>query len=289
MQNICKTPVSFYWKMKMEKKNFEKIDLPSVKNIIVIASGKGGVGKSTVAANLSVSLAREGFSVALVDADLYGPSIPTMFGVQNEKPKWIDVDGKQKIIPILKYGIKLVSIGFFCDTKQSLMWRGPMVSNGISQLVGDTLWEDVDYMIIDFPPGTGDIQLTIVQRLAVSGAIIVTTPQEVAVSDARKAADMFVSPHIKVPLFGIVENMSWFTPALHPEERYFIFGKNGGAKLAGEFKVPMLSQIPMVIEIGENADQGLSVYQQNNKAVIDAFEILVHALVERIKGADNQL
>ncbi|MBN2272934.1 MAG: Mrp/NBP35 family ATP-binding protein [Bacteroidales bacterium] len=262
------------------KKVFEKIELPNVKNIIVIASGKGGVGKSTVSANLAVSLARQGFKTALVDADLYGPSIPMMFGVQNERPVGGMKDGKEVIIPIEKYGVKMVSIGFFISAGQSLIWRGPMASNGLTQLFRDTDWGETDYMIVDFPPGTGDIQITTVQKLNLSGAVIVTTPQEVAISDARKAASMFINPDLNVPLLGIVENMSWFTPANHPDEKYFIFGQGGGEKLTQEFNTKLLGQIPLIMEIGEGSDKGMTVYNQSNKSMIDAFDTLSQSICE---------
>ncbi|MGF7139820.1 Mrp/NBP35 family ATP-binding protein [Roseimarinus sediminis] len=259
----------------MDKKAIEKVALPSVKNIIVVASGKGGVGKSTVSANLSVALARQGYRVALVDTDLYGPSIPLMFGVEGRKLESKEVDGKQRIVPFERYGVKLVSIGFFLSKQQSLVWRGPLVSKVVTQLFEDTLWGDIDYMIVDFPPGTGDIQLTTVQKMNLSGAIIVTTPQQVAVADARKAADMFLSAHIGVPVLGIVENMAWFIPAQHPDEQYYIFGKGGGLNLAHELSVPLIGQIPFIMEIGEKADHGLTVYNQQNKAAIDAFDSIL--------------
>jgi ATP-binding protein involved in chromosome partitioning len=259
---------------------FEKIELPGVKNIIVIASGKGGVGKSTVAANLSVSLARQGFKTALVDADLYGPSIPMMFGVQNEQPAGDINNGKEVIIPIEKFGVKLISIGFFVTPGQSLIWRGPLASNGLIQLFRDTEWGGIDYMIVDFPPGTGDIQLTTVQKLNLTGAIIVTTPQELALSDARKAAAMFTNPDLNVPIIGIIENMSWFTPNSHPDEKYFIYGKGGGEKLAREFRTRLLGQIPLIMEIGEASDKGTTIYSQSNQLIIDSFESVSHLIQE---------
>jgi len=264
----------------MNQKAFEKIELPNVKNIIVIASGKGGVGKSTIAANLAVSLARQGHKTALVDADLYGPSIPMMFGVQNERPSGGTKDGKEVIYPVEKFGIKLISIGFFVSPGQSLIWRGPMASNGLTQLFRDTDWGEVDYMIVDFPPGTGDIQLTTVQKLNLAGAIIVTTPQEVAISDARKAAAMFTNPDLNVTVLGIIENMSWFTPANHPNEKYYLFGKGGGEKLANEFKTRLLGQIPLVMEIGEVSDKGLTIYNQADKTIIDSFDSISHLINE---------
>ena len=258
---------------------FEKINLPNVKNIIGIASGKGGVGKSTVSVNLSVALAREGFKVALVDADIYGPSIPKMFGIENAKPDSTNFGGKEMIFPIEKYGVKIMSIGFFVATNQGLIWRGPMAANAITQLFEHTQWGEIDYMIIDFPPGTGDIQLTTVQKIKLTGVIIVTTPQEIALNDARKAASMFTNPDLNVPVLGIIENMSWFTPKKHPEEKYYIFGQGGGTILASEVNSTLLGQIPLVSEVGEAAEKGLSIYNQTDKTVISAFEKVIEKIV----------
>jgi len=259
---------------------FEKIELPGVKNIIVIASGKGGVGKSTVSANLAVAMARQGHKVALVDADLYGPSIPIMMGVKDERPMVNTKNGKEMILPIEKYGIKMVSIGFFVEPGQSLIWRGPMASNGLTQLFRDTDWGVTDYMIVDFPPGTGDIQLTSIQKLNLTGAIIVTTPQEVALSDARKAAAMFSNPGLQVPILGVIENMSWFTPVQHPDEKYFIFGQGGGERLATEFHTELLGRLPLIAEIGEASDQGINIYNTNESAVIKVFDNISSKLTE---------
>lgn len=264
----------------MNLKAFEKIKMPGVKNIIVVASGKGGVGKSTIAANLAVSLARQGHKTALVDADLYGPSIPMMFGVQDVKPSGITKNDKEVIVPIEKFGVKLVSIGFFVAPGQSLIWRGPMASNGLTQLFRDTDWGETDYMIVDFPPGTGDIQLTTIQKLDLAGAIIVTTPQEVAVSDARKAAAMFTNSDLNVPILGIIENMVWFTPVRHPDEKYFIFGKGGGEKMAQEFQTRLLGQIPIVLEIGEVSDKGTTIYNQPDRTIIESFDKISHLINE---------
>jgi ATP-binding protein involved in chromosome partitioning len=267
----------------MNPKVFEKIELPGVKNIIVVASGKGGVGKSTIAANLAVSLARQGHKTALIDADLYGPSIPIMFGLQHERPTGGTKDGKEVIYPVEKYGVKLISIGFFVTPQQSLIWRGPMASNALTQLYSNTDWGETDYMIVDFPPGTGDIQLTTIQKLNLTGAIIVTTPQEVAISDARKATFMFTNPDLHVPVLGIIENMSWFTPAAHPDEKYYLFGKGGGKKLADETGTMLLGQIPLVAEIGEAADKGLTVYNQADKTLADSFDAISNRIREIIQ------
>jgi len=259
--------------------NFEKINLPGVKNIIVVASGKGGVGKSTVSANLAVALARQGLSVALVDADIYGPSIPKMFGVENAIPEVSAIENQELIFPIEKNGVKMISIGFLVPKGQGLIWRGPMAAKVITQLFENTQWGNIDYMIIDFPPGTGDIQLTTVQKLNLLGAIIVTTPQEIALNDARKALSMFTNADINIPILGIIENMSWFTPNNHSEEKYYIFGKGGGEKLATESNSILLGQIPLVVEVGEAAEKGLSVYSQNNNIVVDAFDKIVEKLI----------
>lgn len=264
---------------------FEKIPMKGVKHIIVVASGKGGVGKSTVAANLAVALAREGLSIALVDADIFGPSIPKMFGIEDEKPEIAAFGDKEVLFPIVKYGVKIMSIGFFIDRNQSLIWRGPMAGKAVTQLFSDTDWGEIDYMIIDFPPGTSDIQLTTVQKLNLSGALIVTTPQEISLNDARKAASMFTTPDLEVPILGVIENMSWFSPAKHPDEIYYIFGKGGGLQLAKEFDTILLGQIPLVMEVGEAAEKGLSVFSQNNKPVVRAFEEMASNIISRTEKA----
>ncbi len=261
---------------------FEKIEMKGVKNIITVASGKGGVGKSTVAANLAVSLARNGYKTALVDADIFGPSIPRMFGIEDGKPGVEMVNGNKMIIPVGKYGVRIQSVGFFVGTGQGLIWRGPMAAKTLEQLFGETHWGDTDYMIVDFPPGTSDIQLTSAQKLNISGAIIVTTPQELSLLDARKAASMFNNQGIKVPIIGVVENMSWFTPAEHPQERYYIFGKDGGKRLAEELNVPLLARIPLVMEAGAEADKGNNVFSIENSEISDAFEKLTSAICSRL-------
>ncbi len=258
---------------------FEKIELPDVKKIIVVASGKGGVGKSMVSANLSVTLARQGFRVALVDADIYGPSIPKMFGIEDEKPDVTAFGDTEMMFPVEKVGVKIMSIGFFIEKSQGLIWRGPMAANAITQLFENTQWGDIDYLIVDFPPGTGDIQLTAMQKLNIEGAIIVTTPQEIALNDARKAASMFTHEDLKVPILGVVENMSWFTPEPHPEENYYIFGKGGGAILAAELNTDLLGQIPLVAEVGAAAEKGQSIFNQTNQRVISVFEEIAEKLI----------
>jgi ATP-binding protein involved in chromosome partitioning len=264
---------------------FEKLPMEGVKNIIVVASGKGGVGKSTVSANLAIALARQGYRTALVDADIYGPSIPKMFGLENMRPDVVTKDEKEMITPIEKFGVKIISIGFFVDPGQSLIWRGPMASNAITQLFENTEWGDIDYMIIDFPPGTGDIQLTAAQKLNLAGAVIVTTPQEIALTDVRRALSMFNNPDIHVPILGIIENMSWFTPAAHPDEKYFLFGQGGGQKIANEYKSVLLGQIPLVMEIGEAAEHGKSVFSATSKPAIEAFEKISGNLLSAISSS----
>lgn len=259
---------------------FEKIELPSVKNIITVASGKGGVGKSTVSSNLAIALVRQGYSVALVDADVFGPSIPKMFGIEDAKPEGSAIGDKEIMFPIEKFGVKIMSIGFFVKNNQGLIWRGPMASNAIGQLIENTQWGDIDYMIIDFPPGTSDIQLSTVQKLNLSGAVIVTTPQEIAVNDARKATSMFNNKDINVPILGIIENMSWFSPKPHPEEKYYIFGQGGGENLAKELNVKFLGNIPLVAEVGEAAENGLSIYNTNNHQVVKAFDKIVESILQ---------
>ncbi len=263
---------------------FEKIPMDGVKHIIVVASGKGGVGKSTVAANLAVAFARNGYKTALVDADIYGPSIPRMFGIEDAKPDVTSFGEKDIMFPVEKFGVSIMSIGFFIDQRQSLIWRGPMAANAVTQLFENTQWGDIDYMFVDFPPGTGDIQLTTIQKLNLTGAIIVTTPQEIALNDARKATSMFTNPDLKVPVLGIIENMSWFTPEQHPEEKYYIFGKGGGHKMAIEFDTMLLGQIPLVSEVGEAAEKGLSVFNQTNKQVMDSFEKIAGLIISKTEA-----
>ena len=233
--------------------------LPGVKNIIAVVSGKGGVGKSTVSANLALALAQGGASVGLMDADIYGPSIPIMFGVRGERPLMTEINGKAMILPLDKYGIKLLSIGLLVDEKSAVVWRGPMASSAIRQFITDVNWGELDYLVIDMPPGTGDIHLTVLQTAPVTGVVVVTTPQLVALADARKGIAMFGQAQIKVPVIGLVENMSYFTPAELPENKYYIFGKEGGKKLAAEYDIPFLGEIPLVQSIREGGDAGTPV------------------------------
>jgi len=259
-----------------------KDSLAGVKNIIAIASGKGGVGKSTVASNLAVALAKQGAKVGLVDADIYGPSMPLMFDVLNEKPGMTQVDGKNKMIPVESYGVKILSIGFFADPSQPIIWRGPMATKALTQLFFDSQWGDLDYLFIDLPPGTGDIPMSIAASVPLTGAVIVTTPQQVAISDARKGAAMFKHEQINIPLLGIIENMAWFTPAELPNNKYFIFGKGGAQQLADEFNVPLFAQIPMIQSICEAGDAGSPAALQNDtfqsKAFMDAAQKLAQTI-----------
>ena len=231
--------------------------LPGVKNIIAVSSGKGGVGKSTVAVNLAVALARMGMKVGLLDCDIFGPSVPKMLQMEDARPYSENINGRDLILPEEKYGVKVLSIGFFVNPEQGIMWRGGMASNALKQLIGDANWGDLDYFILDTPPGTSDIQLTLVQTIPITGAIIVSTPQQVALADARKGIDMYQNEKINVPILGLVENMAWFTPAQHPEEQYYLFGKEGVKTLAEQMKLPLLAQIPVVQDICESGDNGI--------------------------------
>ncbi len=246
--------------------------LPGVKNIIAVVSGKGGVGKSTVASNLALAIAAGGAKVGLMDADIYGPSVPIMFGVRGERPMMMDFDGKGMIVPLEKYGIKLISIGLLVDEKNAVVWRGPMASSAIKQFVTDVYWDELDYLVIDMPPGTGDIHLTLMQTVPVTGAVIVTTPQDVALADARKGIAMFGQAQLNVPVLGLVENMSYFTPAELPDHKYFIFGKEGGKRLADEYDLPFLGQIPLVQGIREGGDRGVPAMMGDDPVTKAAFE-----------------
>ena len=230
--------------------------LPGVRNIIAVSSGKGGVGKSTVAANLAVALSQMGLKVGLLDCDIFGPSVPKMFQMEDARPYSERIDGRDLIMPVEKYGVKVLSIGFFVDPDQATLWRGGMACNALKQLIGDASWGDLDYFILDTPPGTSDIHLTLVQTLPITGAVIVSTPQQVALADARKGINMYQNEKVNVPILGLVENMSWFTPAQHPDERYFLFGQEGVKHLAEQMQVPLLGQIPVVQDICQSGDDG---------------------------------
>jgi ATP-binding protein involved in chromosome partitioning len=230
--------------------------LPGVKNIIAVSSGKGGVGKSTVTANLAIGLAKLGYRVGLLDTDIFGPSMPKMFGVEEERPYAVQVDGRDLIVPIEKYGVKLLSIGFFVNPDQATLWRGGMACNALKQLITEAQWGELDYFILDTPPGTSDIHLTLLQTLSITGAIIVSTPQQVALADARKGINMYMNDKVNVPILGLVENMAWFTPAELPDNKYYIFGKDGAKQLAEELQVPLLAQIPLIQSVCEDGDKG---------------------------------
>lgn len=264
------------------KRSDEKKMLPYVKNIVAVASGKGGVGKSTVAVNLAVALAKSGAKVGLVDADIYGPSAPIMFGLQNEKIPVKQVNGQPIMIPIERFGVKVLSIGFLVDQSTSVVWRGPMASRALQQLFSDADWGELDYMIIDLPPGTGDIHLTLVQSVPVTGAVIVSTPQEVALADARKGIDMFQKPVINVPVLGIVENMAYFVPAELPDNKYFIFGKEGCKRLAEELHIPFLGEIPLVQSIRQGGDDGKPEVLNENSPSALAFIKLSERVAQEI-------
>ncbi|MCH4896799.1 MRP family ATP-binding protein [Marinilabiliaceae bacterium JC040] len=264
--------------------------LDDVRNIIAVASGKGGVGKSTVASNLAVALAKSGAKVGLIDADIFGPSIPKMFGVEDSRPLIQEIDGKNKIIPIEKYGVKMLSIGFFINPKEATVWRGPMAGNALKQMIEEANWGELDYLLFDLPPGTSDIHLTLVQTLPVTGAIVVSTPQDVALADAIKGIDMFEGPGVNVPVLGLIENMAWFTPAELPNNKYYIFGKDGCKRLAEEKNTNLLGQIPIVQSIREAGDKGSPVALDENSATGIEFmklaENVMNSLEERVVHID---
>ena len=263
----------------------EEKPLPKVKNIIAISSGKGGVGKSTVAANLAVALVKTGKRVGLLDADIHGPSQPKMFQSEEARPVMTVADGRELIEPIEQYGVKLLSIGFFVDPQNAVVWRGGLASNAVKQLINDANWGELDYLLIDLPPGTSDIHLTVVQTVTLSGAVIVTTPQPVALADARKGVDMFRNEKVNVPVLGIVENMAWFTPQELPQNRYYIFGKDGGKQLAEELNVPLLGQIPLVQSIREGGDTGLPVALQSGHPAAVFFDGIARTINLRFEEA----
>ena len=261
--------------------------LPNVKHIIAVSSGKGGVGKSTVAANLAVALSGQGWKIGLLDADIFGPSIPTMFQLEDFQPYGEMVGDKQMLIPAEKFGMKIMSIGFFIKPGSATVWRGPMASNALKQLITDTLWGELDYLIIDTPPGTSDIHLTLMQTLQLSGAVIVSTPQKVALDDARKGIDMYMNDKINIPILGLVENMAWFTPAELPENKYFIFGKEGCRSLAQELQLPLLAQIPLVAGICESSDKGVPMATHPETLSGMAFHQLADAVTARIQELEQ--
>ncbi len=287
-ENLPEANLKLNISVEVEEKNPNEIkgsELPGVKNIIAVASGKGGVGKSTVSANLAISLANMGFKVGVLDADIYGPSMPIMFDVQDARPYSVEVNGKTKIKPVEAYGIKILSIGFFADTDQAIVWRGPMAAKALNQMIRDAHWGDLDFLLIDLPPGTGDIHLSIVQQVPITGAVVVSTPQTIALADARKGVGMFQMEAINVPVLGIVENMAYFTPEELPNNKYYIFGQNGAKHLAEQIGVPFLGEIPIVQSIREAADVGRPAALQENTIVAEVYKNIarntVQSLVER--------
>lgn len=256
--------------------------IPGIQNIVAIASGKGGVGKSTVTANMAVTLAKMGFKVGVLDADIYGPSIPLMFDVSSEKPLAVNVDGKSKMKPVENYGVKVLSIGFFTQPNQAVIWRGPMAAKALNQMIFDAHWGELDFLLLDLPPGTGDIHLSIMQSLPVTGAVVVSTPQEVALADARKGVAMFMQEAINVPVLGVVENMAYFTPEELPENKYYIFGKEGAQNLASDLKIPFLGEVPLVQSIREAGDVGRPAALQEEGPLKEAFEEITRNIVREL-------
>ena len=263
--------------------------LPGIQNIIAVASGKGGVGKSTVTANLAVTLAKMGFKVGLLDADIYGPSMPIMFDVTHEKPLAVNIDGKSKMKPVENYGVKLLSIGFFTEPSQAVIWRGPMAAKALNQMIFDAHWGELDFLLIDLPPGTGDIHLSIMQAMPVTGAVVVSTPQEVALADARKGVAMFQQESINVPVLGIIENMAYFTPEELPNNKYYIFGKEGAKNLAEDLKVSFLGEVPLVQSIREAGDVGRPAALQTGSPIEASFEEITRNVVQELVGRNKSL
>lgn len=263
--------------------------LPTVKNIVAVASGKGGVGKSTVAVNLAVAAAKQGYKVGLIDADIFGPSVPKMLKAEDQRPSVEMVDGKEMLSPVSSYGVKLLSIGFFVDPEDAVVWRGPMATNALKQFISQTIWGDLDFLFIDLPPGTSDIHLTMVQEVPVTGAVIVTTPQQVALADALKGINMFRGDKINVPVLGLIENMAWFTPEELPGNRYYIFGEEGGVKLAEKLRVPLLGRIPIVQSICRGGDEGRPEVLNEGSLVAKAFEELARNVIRETERRNAEL
>lgn len=292
LKNACLNAVKHFVSQEAEieinitskvTKPMDTTQLKAIRNIVLVSSGKGGVGKSTVASNLAITLAADGAKVGLIDADIYGPSVPIMFDLVGAKPSARETeDGKTLIMPIEKYGIKLLSLGFFADPDQAVPWRGPMASNAVKQLFNDADWGELDYLIVDLPPGTGDIHITITQSFPIAGAVIVTTPQQVALADTRKGLSMFRMPGINIPVLGVIENMAYFTPEELPENKYYIFGKDGGKELAASFSVPFLGEIPIVQSIGEGGDKGVPVALDRSHMVAASFAEIAGKVAQQI-------
>ncbi|AXB56187.1 Mrp/NBP35 family ATP-binding protein [Flavobacterium fluviale] len=272
-----------------EKPEIKGRAIPGIKNIIAVASGKGGVGKSTVTANLAVTLAKMGFKVGVLDADIYGPSMPIMFDVENEKPVSITVDGKSKMKPIESYEIKMLSIGFFTAPSQAVIWRGPMAAKALNQMIFDADWGELDFMLLDLPPGTGDIHLSIMQSLPITGAVVVSTPQAVALADAKKGVAMFMQDNINVPVLGIIENMAYFTPAELPDNKYYIFGQEGAKNLAADLDVPFLGEVPIVQSIREAGDYGRPAALQTDSPIEKVFEEITRNVVQETVNRNESL
>ncbi|MDA9056588.1 Mrp/NBP35 family ATP-binding protein [Flavobacteriaceae bacterium] len=263
--------------------------IPGIQNIVAVASGKGGVGKSTVTSNLAVTLSKMGFKVGILDADIYGPSIPIMFDIQNEKPLAVNVDGKSKMKPVESYGVKILSIGFFTKPDQAVVWRGPMASKALNQMIFDAAWGTLDFLLIDLPPGTGDIHLSIMQSLPITGAVVVSTPQTVALADAKKGVAMFQQESINVPVLGIIENMAYFTPEELPDNKYFLFGKEGAKHLAEDLKVPFLGEIPLVQSVREAGDLGRPAAMQENTPIEAAFNTITQNVAQEVVRRNTAL
>lgn len=272
-----------------EKPEIKGKSIPGIKNIIAVASGKGGVGKSTVTANLAVSLAKMGFSVGVLDADIYGPSMPIMFDVENEKPISVEIDGKSKMKPIENYDVKILSIGFFTSPNQAVIWRGPMASKALNQMIFDADWGELDFLLLDLPPGTGDIHLSIVQALPITGVVVVSTPQAVALADAKKGVAMFMSEAINVPVLGIIENMAYFTPEELPNNKYYIFGQEGAKNLAEDLEVPFLGEVPIVQSIREAGDYGRPAAMQTGTILETVFEEITRNVVQEVVNRNENL
>jgi ATP-binding protein involved in chromosome partitioning len=272
-----------------EKSEVTEKSIPGIKNIIAVASGKGGVGKSTITANLAVTLAKMGFSVGILDADIYGPSMPIMFDVESEKPISVIVDGKSKMKPIESYEVKILSIGFFTSPSQAVIWRGPMAGKALNQMIFDAEWGELDFLLVDLPPGTGDIHLSIMQSLPITGAVVVSTPQAVALSDTRKGVSMFMSEAINIPVLGIIENMAYFTPEELPENKYYIFGKEGAKNLAEDLQVPFLGEVPIVQSIREAGDFGRPAALQSGSVIETIFEKITQNVVQEVVARNKNL
>ena len=271
-------------KQQVSKANSTRKVLPKVKNIVAIASGKGGVGKSTITSNLAAGLAKKGHKVGIIDADIYGPSMPTMFDLVNERPKMTEIDGQSLIEPILSNGVKILSIGFFTDKENAVVWRGPMASKALLQMFNDAHWGELDFLLIDLPPGTGDIHLSLIQSIPLDGVVIVSTPQEVALADARRGVNMFKMDNVKVPIIGLVENMSWFTPEELPDNKYYIFGRDGAKNLSEGLGVPFLGQIPIVQSLRESGDIGKPAVLQEESLISGVFDELVENFTQQIEA-----